>query len=113
MAAQPLDNEPTGTTQAVRVVVDECTTMLAVVRSSCDNIQRMVWQSPYGNTPQQLCTALNSRAKALITVMQAANTLIATLRANLRQPGAAPLDLKPAGAVVTANADGTVTITGV
>lgn len=97
MAAEPIDNQPTGVDQARRIVVDECQTMLAVVRAARDNIERMVWASPYGNTPQQLCDSLSNRAKALVTVMTAAKTLITVLRANLKEPGAAPLDLKPSG----------------
>jgi hypothetical protein len=112
MAAEPIDNEPTGADQTIRVIVDVCATLLQVDRSSYDNLQRLLWQNPYGLTPQEVAAALGSKAKALMTMMAAATTLITTLRANMKVPGPEPLVLKPEGVTVTVNADGTVTIAG-
>jgi hypothetical protein len=105
--AEIIDFEPTAEEQTLRVLRDATTGCFQQARSAFLNIDRLVWQNPWGLTPQQAFDALGTRAGSLVTYQTRLATFI-----NQNTPGTANdvATIKPAGVTITVNGDGTVTL---
>jgi ABC-type sulfate transport system substrate-binding protein len=95
--------------QTLQLARDIAQGSLNFLRASFNNGQRLVWDNPYGLTPQQALDCLDGSAADLVRMSQALAVFI-----NSFAPEESHVtSMMPQGATVALNADGTVTITGV
>jgi len=111
--ADQFDNELSAIDQTKQWIRDSVMGSFGTVQAAYDNLQRMFWQNPTGLTAQQVCDAYGTRAGAFVSIIQGMTTFVNAVRAQLKSPGNPLVSLKPPAAVITVNADGSVTISGI
>lgn len=111
MAAILIDNDPTPEAATLSNVLDSLLGSFYSTKAACENLQMQVWSNPRGLTPQQVFTALGTRAGAMVSVVTQTIAWLNFMRTHLKTADAAIVSLKPAGVILTTNADGTVTLT--
>lgn len=79
---------------------------LNFLRATYDNGQQMVWQNPYGLTPQEVFDCLGADSGELVRISDALGDFINTFAPEDQQVGSK----KPSVVVLTINADGTVVL---
>ena len=101
-----LFDEPTVSESTGRMIRDDLIGWVNHSRAMFDGLQRLVWQNPYALAPQQVFDIIGTRGKDLLTWA----TDLAAMVAKHVSVDKRLVSLKPAGVVVTINADGTVTL---
>ena len=102
-----LFTEPTAAEQTGRIIADSLAGARGVLRASLENVERMIWQNPYGLTPQQTFDVLGTKAVALLQLKAAMLPML-----DAAFPGEKIDRLKPENLTIRMNEDGTVTIVG-
>jgi hypothetical protein len=87
------------------MIVDTLEGAKNVNRAALENVERMIWQNPYGMTPQQVFDLLGTRAAGLLSLKDAILPML-----DLAFPNEVVDRLKPQSVMLTVNADGTVTV---
>jgi len=105
IAIADLFRPPTAAEQTARIIADTLEGAKHVNRSALENVERLIWQNPYGLTPQQTFDILGTRAAGLLTLK---DSILPMLDAAF--PGETVDRLKPDGVTLAVNEDGTVTV---
>lgn len=101
-----LFDEPSAQQRTLQFLQDSLHGSLNTLRAAFDNGQMLVWENPYGLTPQEVFTALGENAGAMVAVSNATIAYINALAPEEKHIASK----KPAETVLTVNEDGTVTL---
>lgn len=104
MPLSDLFQEESADTKTARMILDSIVGAKNTLRSAWGNANALIWQNPYGLTPQQVFDALGTKAGLLLALSQQIVPLLEAADAE-----ELPV-LRPEGVVITVNQDGTVTL---
>lgn len=104
MPLSDLFQEESADTKTARMILDGIVGAKNTLRGAWGNANALIWQNPYGLTPQQVFDALGTKAGLLLALSQQIVPLLEAADAE-----ELPV-LRPEGVVITVNQDGTVTL---
>lgn len=97
---------PNPTSQTRQLIRDGIQGWFNFTRACYDNIQNLIWENPFGLTPQQAFDSLGIDATELLVYAGEIEALFAR-----RAPeGGELVSKRPEGVTITPNQDGTVTV---